>query len=148
MAIKGLRNVQNMLQKKTKGYRNGVRSAVREIGQNIEQQAKVNAPLHLDSLISGAIVSSKDSGYGYVIRVSGLPSSNRLIRNLPVYMEFGAGVYAGQYVPTLPKEWQEAASNYIENKEGKTKTHSYLYPAWNTHGSKFIEKVKGVLKKS
>lgn len=145
MAIKGLKNVQNMLQKKTKGYRNGVRAAVREIGQNIEQQAKLNAPPMIDTLINGNIVSSQN-GYGYAILVSEMPGQG-LMRNMPVYLEFGTGLYAAGYVPTLPKEWQEAAKRYYINGKGTTKVHSFLYPAWNTYSNRFVEKVKEVLKK-
>lgn len=145
MAIKGLHNVQNMLKRKTKGYRNGVRSAVREIGQNIEQQAKMNAPEMIDRLINGKIVSN-ENGYGYAVLVNEMPGEG-LMRNMPVYLEFGTGLYAAGYVPSLPKEWQDAARKYYINGKGTTKVHSFLFPAWNSGSSRFVEKVKEVLKK-
>lgn len=145
MAIKGLNNVKIMLQKKSKTYRNGVRGVVREIGLEVEFHAKINAPPMIDGLIHGKVVSNQN-GYGYSVLVDEMPGSG-MMRNMPVYLEFGTGLYAASYVPTLPRDWQDAARRYYINGKGKTKVHSFLYPAWNTGSPKFIEKVKKVLQK-
>jgi len=146
MAIKGLKQTQAMLKGKAKLYRNGVREVVRTTGSNVVFVAKLNAPQMIDKLISGEIVSNQN-GYGYIILVKGLPSENRLMRNIPVYLEFGTGIYAADYVPTLPKEWQDVAESFIENKKGKTKEHSYLVPAWISQTNSFVLNVRKALQR-
>lgn len=145
MAIKGLARTKAVIARKTKGYRNGVRAAVRETGLAIEFRAKMNAPVMIDSLIHGKIVSNQN-GYGYAVLVNEMPGSG-MMRNMPVYLEFGTGLYAANYVPSLPKEWQETARRYYINGKGTTKVHSFLYPAWNTEGNRYIDRVKAALKK-
>lgn len=145
MAIKGLIKSKLMLKTKQKGYRNGIRAVTREVGQNIESAAKLNAPPLIDELIYGKIVSDKN-GYGYAVLVNEMPGSG-MMKNMPVYLEFGTGLYAAIHVPTLPKEWQEAARKYFINGKGKTKVHSFLHPAWNSKGSEFIHRVIEVLKR-
>lgn len=145
MAIKGLNSVKLMLQKKSKTYRNGIREVVRDTGLDIEFRAKMNAPPMIDGLISGKIVSNKN-GYGYAILVNSMPGPP-MMRNMPVYLEFGTGLNAGYYVNMLPKEWQDAARKYYINGKGKTKVHSYLFPAWISFSPLFVDKVRAVLKR-
>ncbi|MCY4779493.1 hypothetical protein ORI89_07515 [Sphingobacterium sp. UT-1RO-CII-1] len=145
MAITGLANVQKMLRDKVKTYRNGVRDVVRDTGRGVEFDAKMNAPPMIDGLINGEIVSDKN-GYGYSVKVNAMPGSG-MMRNMPVYLEFGTGLYAASYVPTLPKEWQDAARKYFINGKGTTKVHSFLNPAWVKNTSPFVYRVREVLRK-
>lgn len=145
MAIKGLNSVKAVFEKKVKGYRNGIRAITREVGEDIEFLAKLYAPEKIDSLISGKVVSNRN-GYGYLVEVSEMPGP-LFMRNMPVYLEFGTGVSAGYYVNMLPKEWQDAARKYYINGKGTTQAHSYLFPAWNARGTKYIDRVKEVLRK-
>lgn len=144
MAIKGLNTAQRMLDRKLKKYRNGVRALVRSTGEHVQSASKLGAPPMIDALIEGKIVSNKN-GYGYVVQVNEMPGSG-IMRNMPVYLEFGTGLYAANYVRTLPEDWQKAALRYYINGKGTTKTHPYLQPAWVTATSGFIDKVKGVLR--
>lgn len=144
MAIKGLNNVNAILQRKIKSYRNGIREAVREVGGEIEVTAKMYAPPMVDGLIHGKIVSNQN-GYGFAIMVDEMPGPE-MMRNMPVYLEFGTGLSAAYYVNMLPEEWQIAARKYYINGKGKTKSHSYLFPSWNTKSPSFIERCRKVLK--
>ncbi|VXC99229.1 hypothetical protein [Sphingobacterium multivorum] len=144
MAIKGLKGAQNMINGKVKKYRKGIRDLVRTTGEHIQSASKLGAPPMIDNLIHGQIVSNQN-GYGYVVQVNEMPGAG-LMRNMPVYLEFGTGLYAANYVKTLPLEWQKAALKYYINGKGSTKTHAYLQPAWVTATSGFVEKVKGVLR--
>ncbi|MFD2597523.1 hypothetical protein ACFSQ3_01060 [Sphingobacterium corticis] len=144
MAIKGLSSLKANFARKHKGYRNATRHASRLVGNNVENAAKLNAPVKIDSLIYGEVVSDQN-GYGYAIRVKAMPGSG-MMKNMPIYLEFGTGLYAASYVPTLPKEWQEVAKQFYINGKGKTKVHSFLYPAWNTHSTRFKEAVRSGLR--
>jgi hypothetical protein len=145
MPIKGINNVNNIFKKRIKTYRNGIRDVVRDVGRGVEFDAKMSAPSLIVGLIHGEIVSNRN-GYGYSIKVNEMPGSG-LMRNLPVYLEFGTGVYAAAYVSSLPKEWQEAARKYFINGKGRTKVHSFLWPAWTKNTSACIYRMKQVLKK-
>ena len=145
MAIKGKDSVNRMFRDKLKGYRKGVRSVAREVGEEIEFLAKMFAPPMIDGLINGKIISNQN-GYGYAILVDEMPGEG-LAKNMPVYLEFGTGVYAAAYVPTLPDEWQKAARKYFINGKGTTQAHSFIYPAWNSRGKTFIDRVREVLRK-
>jgi len=61
------------------------------------------------------------------------------------YIEFGTGDYAAKYVPTLEKEWQKLAEQYIKTKNGTTPKSPYFYPSV-TEGYKWLlTKIKNIL---
>lgn len=58
------------------------------------------------------------------------------------YIEFGTGIFAASYVPTLPKEWQAYAKTFFVSGKGRTHQHPFVYPAIQIN----IEKLKQRLK--
>jgi hypothetical protein len=58
------------------------------------------------------------------------------------YVEFGTGPYARDYVPSLPKEWQDIAERKIVNRQGRNNKNEYLYPAVNAGIPEMIKKMK------
>lgn len=58
------------------------------------------------------------------------------------YIEFGTGIYAAAYVPTLPQKWQEYARTFYVSGKGRTHEHPFLFPAIEIN----IEKLKDRLK--
>jgi len=46
------------------------------------------------------------------------------------YVEFGTGLFAKRYVPSLPGSWQEMAWDFYINGKGRTPDYPYLYPAF------------------
>lgn len=45
------------------------------------------------------------------------------------YIEFGTGLFAAAYVPTLPPEIQAYAMTFYVNGKGRIKPHPFLFPS-------------------
>ena len=65
---------------------------------------------------------------------------------LSIYLEFGTGVSAAGYVPTLPAEWQAFAQKYYVDGSGKLIKHPFLLPAFFNNQFKFLYDMQKVLK--
>ena len=66
---------------------------------------------------------------------------------MAAYIEFGTGLSAAQYVPTLPPYWQKIAREFYINGKGTIKAAPYLYPAYFKHSKDFAEKIKQAVKR-
>lgn len=65
---------------------------------------------------------------------------------LAIYLEFGTGLSAAGYVPTLPPEFQSIARRYYINGKGTLIKHPFLLPAYFNNKFKFIYELQRVLK--
>ena len=62
--------------------------------------------------------------------------------NYAAFIEFGTGIFAASYVPTLPQQWQKLAKTFYISGKGRGKQHPFLFPAIEIN----IEKLKDRLK--
>lgn len=78
--------------------------------QDIVTRAKQYAPVN-DGILSNAISADTSK-----------PLDKRISVNSPyaAFMEFGTGLYAAQYVGSLPGDWQQYASQFKGQKGGGT----------------------------
>ena len=66
--------------------------------------------------------------------------------NYAAYVEFGTGVFAAAYVPTLPPELQEYAKRFFINGKGRIPAKPFLFPALEVNKKILIDNLKAVLK--
>jgi len=97
--------------------------------KSIANQAKGNAPGDISASIKSDRLDILDYELG-----SNIPYA--------AYIEFGTGPYARDYVPSLPKEWQDIAERKIVNRQGRNDKQPYLYPAVNAGIPEMIKKMK------
>lgn len=136
--IQGLDKLKAKLNDLPKEVQDEIKLAVLDSATQIELDAIRAAPIGIKQLIDK---SSYNNGFGAEVGVTG---SNLI----PIYIEFGTGSSAAQYVPTLPSEIQEIAKQYYINGEGTLKKQPYLIPAFLKESPKFIEELKKILKDS
>lgn len=67
---------------------------------------------------------------------------------IPVYVEFGTGTDAAEYVPTLPKEIQDYARKFYVNGKGRIKKQPYLIPSFLRESPIFVKELEKILKKN
>lgn len=58
------------------------------------------------------------------------------------YVEFGTGVFAESYVPSLPPEVQEFAITFFVNGKGHVPARPFLFPAIESNRVKLIDNLK------
>jgi len=58
------------------------------------------------------------------------------------YIEFGTGIFAASYVPTLPPEWQKLAMQHFVSGKGRGRQHPFLFPAIEINIEKLKERLK------
>lgn len=136
--IQGLDKLQAKLKDLPKEVEDEIKLAVLDSATQIELDAIREAPIGIKQLIDK---SSYNNGFAAEVGVVG---SNLI----PIYIEFGTGSSAAQYVPTLPPEIQAVARQYYINGQGTLKKQPYLIPAFLKEAPKFIEELKKILKYS
>lgn len=62
------------------------------------------------------------------------------------YQEFGTGLHAASYVPTLPEDWQKYAMTFFVNGKGRVPAHPFMYPAYEAERPRLIERINSILK--
>lgn len=62
--------------------------------------------------------------------------------NYGAYIEFGTGIFAASYVPTLPKEWQALAKQHFVSGKGRMKERPFLFPAIEINIERLKERLK------
>jgi len=62
--------------------------------------------------------------------------------NYSAYIEFGTGVFAAAYVPSLPPEIQKYAMTFFVNGKGRVMARPFLFPAIEFNRIKLIENLK------
>lgn len=61
------------------------------------------------------------------------------------YQEFGTGLHAENYVPSLPKDWQKYAMTFFVNGKGRVPAHPFMYPAYEVERPLLIKRIKKIL---
>lgn len=136
--IQGLDDLKVKLDKLSKEIQEEVKLVVLDSATQIELDAVRESPIGIKQLIDKKPINN---GFGAEIGVTG----NNLI---PIYVEFGTGTSAAEYVPTLPPEIQAVARQYYINGQGTIKKHPYLIPAFLKESPKFVEELKKALNKA
>jgi hypothetical protein len=62
------------------------------------------------------------------------------------YVEFGTGVYAANYVPSLPPEIQEYARTFYVNGKGTLPATPFLFNSFLEERVELIKRIKEILK--
>jgi HK97 gp10 family phage protein len=127
--IRKLRTMNSQVQKQTK-------EVVFDVAQSIASDASRAAPPSFN-------VNARqiNSGYSAIIFVGGGG-------NLAAYREFGTGISAATYVPTLPQEWQDIARSFYINGKGTMVKRPFLYPAYRKNIPDLKSGLIDVLKKA
>lgn len=58
------------------------------------------------------------------------------------YLEFGTGIFAAEYVTTLPLDIQEYAMTFYVNGQGRIRPHPFLFPAIFTLEKPLVSRLK------
>ena len=135
--INGLDALQKQLSTLSQELTHEIKLLVLDSATQIELDAVNAAPIGIKQLIDK---NPTQNGLGAEVGVTG---SNLI----PIYVEFGTGTSAAQYVPTLPQEVQAVARTYYINGKGTIKKQPYLFPAFFKESPKFIEALKQLLNK-
>ena len=149
--IDGLANLQKKLKGLSTTMIQQIKDQVQDSSGQIYFEAVRDAPNEL-LMINGKSQGRSDvgaridnqvvnNGFGGEVTVQG---SNEI----PIYIEFGTGTDAAQYVPTLPQEVQEAARRFYKNGQGTIAKQPYLIPAFLRESPIFIAELKKILKKN
>jgi len=138
VVVNGLSGLQKKLGSLSKEIEQEVKLQVLDSATTIQLQAIGAAPAGLKGRIDS---TPQNNGFASEI---GVQSST----NIPVYVEFGTGTSAAEYVPTLPKEIQEYARQFYVNGKGRIKKQPYLIPAFLRESPLFIKELEKILKKN
>lgn len=65
---------------------------------------------------------------------------------LAAYIEFGTGISAANYVPSLSPDFQAIAMKYYKNGKGTIIKHPFLLPSWFFHQPTVVPAIKKALK--
>jgi hypothetical protein len=136
--ISGIEETLSKLKKSTDKIKNEIDA---EMGASVELMA-TNAKRKLPAQygpLRASISTRKLSNFRYLL------SANK---DYAPYIEFGTGDFAATYVPSLEKEWQKLAEQFIKNKQGTTPQTPYFYPSV-TEGYKWLyAKIKSILERN
>lgn len=58
------------------------------------------------------------------------------------YIEFGTGIFAASYVPSLPQNWQKLARTFFVSGKGRTPNKPFLFPAIEINIERLKERLK------
>lgn len=147
----GLSGLKKKLSQMSANIQKEVKAQVLDSATQIELDAIRKAPTQL-FLINGKTVNKDGVDFGQKI-------DKQIIKNgfaadiavqgksnIAIYIEFGTGTDAAQYVPTLPKEIQAYARTFYKNGKGRIKKQPYLIPAYLKESPIFIKELKKILK--
>lgn len=134
MAVRGLNTTIQRLRKMDARIQQEVKEEIFDTGQQIAAEATSRAPKSI-------VVNSESRRSGYAVAIKANAGK------LAAYVEFGTGLSAAAYVPTLPKEWQSLAMLYYVNGEGKMQKQPYLYPAYFRNVPILLKNLQAMLKR-
>lgn len=145
MKVKGLEQVFNNFDKYSEKVQNAIVDEINDSAQQIAANANINRPIGAQVAVENATKAIPSA------TVSAFMSTNNQLGksnpgNLIAYIEFGTGISAAEYVPTLPKEWQEIAMKYYVNGKGTMVKKPFLYPAYIKEIPKFKDNVLAAVK--
>jgi hypothetical protein len=162
MAVFGHKRLMRRFEQLPKEIQEDVRDIIEEVTLDIQKEAIQNAPaagdripLNSSSLERGSGNSQRINtginqfiGASFDVQQRGL-SGEVFIESgagpLAIYIEFGTGVSAANYVPTLDPEFQAVAQKYYINGKGTIIKQPFLLPAWFKHQPTVVPKIKKAL---
>ncbi len=131
------------LEKRLKDYSKKIQNRVEEeieaTAQDIRAKAVRRVPVQLKdggTLKQGITIRPVSKGVWEV-------ASNA---NYSAYVEFGTGVYAASYVPTLPKEIQEYARQFYVNGKGTIPARPFLFNSFLEERVQLVKRIKEIIK--
>lgn len=149
MAVKGLNATIQRLRKMDARIQQEVKEELFDTGQEIAQEAMRNLGRNRSHTSKGEETIAKQINVFPEVRGKGF--SIAIIahgpKNFPAYREFGTGLSAASYVPSLPKEWQSLAMLFYVNGKGTMVKQPYLYPAYFKHVPILMNNLKAMLKR-
>lgn len=152
MAVSGLNRLMRRFEQLPKEIQEDVRDIVEETTLAIQREAIQNAPAAGDSVATQYGTQKINTGINQFIGASISPtglSGEVFIESgaseMAIYIEFGTGVSAANYVPTLDLEFQAVAKKYYINGKGTLIKHPFLLPAWFKHEPTVVPKIKKAL---
>lgn len=153
--IKGAALTVKALEAYSKRVQDDVLDLVEETTQKIYNDARQLAPSAGDPLatsygsqpnnsdIAGALYFDiKNKGFTGEIGI------NNNLGELPVFIEFGCGRSAANYVPSLPEDIQAIAITYYKNGRGTLLTKPFLLPAYFNSATGFAKNLRLILQKN
>ncbi len=143
--IKGLQSVFDSFNEFEKEIQSIIKELVNDFTKIIELQAKKLVPsagqplqtstgrketlnVNLANFIFSEITNNGLTG------IIGIDNS---ASELAIYIEFGTGTSAANYVPTLPTEFQEVAKQYYINGRGTLIKSPFLIPSFFQYSEEF-----------
>lgn len=153
--IKGKELTLNWLKQQSQAIQNEVRDAVEDAVQDIYDQARLDAPGPRDPIkttygtmqIEDAIDQMLNKEFTNNNFTGGVYIAEQASK-MYVYIEFSTGNSAAQYIPTLPKEFQDFARKYYVNGKGTIIGKPFLLPAYFKYRSEFVKNLKKIVEKS
>jgi hypothetical protein len=153
MAVKGVQQTLNAIRNFQEVIQEDVKDSVEKWTLIILREAINNAPGAGDLVATQHGTQKIETGVNQYI-------SSELVNNgftgrvfleagaslMAIYLEFGTGKSAQNYVPTLPAEWQAFAKKYYINGKGTLIKHPFLLPAFFNNQFKFLYDMQKVLK--
>lgn len=152
MSVTGLDRLRRRFEQLPKEIQEDVKDIVEETTLAIQRQAIQNAPAAGDNLQTTYGTQKINTGInqfiGASIEKSGLSGEVFIEAGagpLAIYVEFGTGVSAAGYVPTLDPEFQAIAKKYYINGKGTLIKQPFLLPAWFQYQPTVVPKIKKAL---
>lgn len=153
--VKGLQQTLNSIHRFEEVIQEDVRDTVEKWTLIIQREAINAAPAAGDMLETTHGLQKNETGINqfiyasFDVRNKGMTGQVGIDGNASVmaaYIEFGTGVSAAGYVPTLPPEWQMIAKRYYVNGRGTLIKKPFLLPAFFNNQFKFLYDMQKVLK--
>lgn len=153
MAVKGLQQTLNSIRNFQETIQEDVKGSIEKWTYIIYREADRLAPGPGDQLKTTYGFQRNETGINqYLFQeispdgFTGIIGIEAGASDLAVFIEFGTGVSASSYVPTLPPEWQAFAMRYYVNGRGTLIKHPFLLPAFFNNQFKFLYDMQKVLK--
>lgn len=152
MSVEGLSRLMRRFEALPKEVKDDVRDIVEETTLAIQRQAIQNAPAAGDTLQTTYGTQKINTGINQFIgaRIGGNGLSGEVFieagaSDLAAFIEFGCGISAAGYVPTLSPDFQAMAMKFYRNGKGTLIKHPYMLPAWFQYQPTIVPKIKEAL---
>lgn len=153
MAVNGINELLRRFDSLPFEIQEDVKDAIEETTLKIQRQAIQNAPVAGQPLETTYGQQRSNTGINQYIGadfenngLTGRVFIEQAATELAIYIEFGTGVSAANYVPTLPQEFQEVAKRYYINGKGTLIKAPFLLPAYFQYSPEAVKKITTALK--